>query len=184
MARQACRAGGGGGGCGEDRAGESSPHVHSLLGDALGARIPRDGASWTSLAASGLRGWDYSTRVFYPSQSISYAWFTNGPLWSGSVSSVHYLQMTDAAAKNAFSLSKSLPPPPPFPKYCGFFSGDSPPPPLLSPALPPAPFALLVAVPPGVLSQQQQKAPGKVSWEPKQAYLGHTISLVPQVWGS
>ena len=65
--------------------------------------------------------------------------------------------MTDAAAKNAFSLSKSLPPPPPFPKYCGFFSGDSPPPAPTLPCLTPAPFALLVAVPPGVLSQQQKK---------------------------
>ena len=75
-------------------------------------------------------------------------------------------------------------PRPPFPNTVAFSLAIPHPPPLLSPALPPAPFALLVAVPPGVLSQQQQKAPGKVSWEPKQAYLGHTISLVPQVWGS
>lgn len=35
----------GGDGGGEDRAGETSPHIHSLVGDALGARIPREGAS-------------------------------------------------------------------------------------------------------------------------------------------
>ena len=94
--------------------------------------------------------------------------------------------MTDAAAKNDFSsLSKSLPHPAPFPNTVAFSLSIPHPLPLLSPALPPAPFALLVAAPPGVVSrQQQQKAPGRVSWEPRQAYLGHAISLVPQVWGS
>lgn len=80
------------------------------------------------------------------------------------------LQMTDAAAKMPRPLPKRLLPPTPtphpprLPKCCCFFSGDPHPLPLRSPPLPPAPFAILVAVSPGVLSQQQQqqqKGPGQ-----------------------
>lgn len=73
----------------------------------------------------------------------------------------------------------------PLPKYCGFFSGDSPPP---TPSLPcptPSPICSISCSLSGCFkSTTTKKAPGRVSWEPKQAYLGHTIYLVPQVWGS
>lgn len=69
--------------------------------------------------------------------------------------------MTDADAKNAFSLSKSLPPPPPFPKYCGFFSGDSPPPAPSLPCLTPSPICSVSCSPSGCFKSTTTKSSGQ-----------------------
>lgn len=72
----------------------------------------------------------------------------------------------------------------PFPKCCCFFSGDPHSLPLRTPPLSPAPFAVLVAVPPFILSQQL-KGPRQGRLRAKAGRFGarHHLGATRGVWG-